>query len=60
VGKKITKDTVVVLKEEYRFLKEVYRTVKRQRFLLRINEAEENLKAGKVIKVSVDKFIESI
>ena len=60
VGKKITKDTVVVPEEEYRFLKEVYRTVKRQSFLLRINEAEENLKAGKVKKVSVDKFIESI
>ncbi len=30
VGKKITKDTVVVLKEEYRFLKELYSTVKRR------------------------------
>lgn len=60
VGKKITKDTVVVPEEEYRFLKELYRTVKRQSFLLRVNEAEENLKAGKVKKVSVDKFIESI
>ncbi len=30
MGKKITKDTVVVPKEEYRFLTEVYRTVKRR------------------------------
>ncbi len=60
MGKEITKDTVVIPKEEYGFLKELYKTVKRQNFLLRINEAEENLKAGKVKKVSVDKFIESI
>jgi hypothetical protein len=32
--------------------------VKRQNFLLRIAEAEKNLKAGKVKKVTVDKFIE--
>jgi hypothetical protein len=60
MGKEITKDTVVIPKEEYGFLKELYKTVKRQSFLLRVNEAEENLKAGKVKKVSVDKFIESI
>jgi len=60
MGKEITKDTVVIPKEEYGFLKELYKTVKRQNFLLRINEAEENLKAGKVKKVSVDKFVESI
>ena len=30
VGKQITKDTVVVPKVEYRFLKELYRTVKRR------------------------------
>lgn len=52
--------TVVVPKEEYGFLKELYKTVKRQQFLFRLEEAEKNLKAGKVKKVSVDKFIESI
>ncbi|MCR4322353.1 MAG: hypothetical protein NUV74_18730 [Candidatus Brocadiaceae bacterium] len=44
----------------YNHLKELYRTVKRQNFLFRIDEAEKNLKAEKVKKVSFDKFIESI
>ncbi len=57
---KITGDTVSVPKDEYNILKELYRNVKRQQFLLRLDEAENNLKAGKVKKVSVDKFIESI
>ncbi|OGL41035.1 MAG: hypothetical protein A2042_09865 [Candidatus Schekmanbacteria bacterium GWA2_38_11] len=60
MGKFVTEDTVKVPKEEYRFLKELYRNVKRQSFLLRIDEAEKNLKAGKVKKVLIDKFIESI
>ncbi len=60
MGKVAIEDAVTVPKEEYRFLKEVYRTVKRQNFLLRIDEAEKNLKTGKVKKVSIDKFIEGI
>ena len=53
-------ETVAIPKEEYRILKEIYQSVKRQNFLLRIAEAEKNLKAGKVKKVTVDKFIEQI
>jgi hypothetical protein len=56
----VAENTVTVPKEEYIFLKEVYKTVKRQQFLFRIEEAEKNLKAGKVKKASIDKFIESI
>lgn len=55
-----TKDTITIPKEEYRVLKEMLRTIKRQNFLLRINEAEKNLRSGKVKKVSVDKFIETL
>jgi hypothetical protein len=44
----IAHETVTVPKEEYRVLKEIYQSVKRQNFLLRIAEAERNLKAGKV------------
>ncbi|MBF8251436.1 MAG: hypothetical protein HW382_1064, partial [Deltaproteobacteria bacterium] len=45
---------------EYGFLKELHKTVKRQQFLFRLEEAEKNLKAGKVKKISIDKFIEGI
>ena len=55
-----TKDTITIPKDEYRLLKELHKTVKRQNFLLRIDEAERNLEAGKVKKVSIDKFIEGI
>lgn len=58
--KNVTSNTIEIPKEEYNFLKERYRTVKRQNFLLRIDEAEKNLNAGKVKKVSIDKFIEGI
>jgi len=58
--KVIAEETIAVPKTEYRFLKELYRTVKRQNFLLRVEEAEKNLKAGKVKKISIDKFIEGI
>ncbi len=60
MGKALLEETVAVPKHEYEFLKELYRTVKRQNFLLRIAEAEKNLKGGKVKKVPIDKFIESI
>lgn len=56
----VSNKTVVVPQEEYRILKEIYRSVKRQNFLLRIAEAEKNLKAGTVKKTTVDKFIELI
>ncbi len=58
--KALAEDSIKVPKYEYRMLKELYKTVKRQQFLLRLDEAEKNLRAGKVKKVSVDKFIESI
>lgn len=54
----VSTETVAVPKEEYRLLKEICQTVKRQNFLLRMAEAEKNLKAGKVKKITVDKFIE--
>lgn len=57
---KTAKETVVVPKEEYRILKEIYRNVKRQQFLMRLDEAEKNLKSGKVKKVSMDEFLESL
>jgi len=53
-------ETVTLPKEEYRILRELFRTVKRQNFLLRIDEAEKNLRAGKVKRVSVKEFIGSI
>lgn len=53
-------NTVTVPKEEYKFLKELYKTVKRQQFLFRMEEAEKNLRVGKIKKVGVDTFIDSI
>ena len=60
MGKAIVAETVVIPRKEYRFLKEIYKTVKRQDFLLRIAEAENNLKKGKVKKSSATEFISSI
>ena len=60
MGKATAEETVVIPKKEYRFLKELYKTVKRQDFLLRIAEAEDNLEKGKVKKSSVNEFINSI
>jgi len=54
------KDYVKIPKQEYNLLKEVYRTVKRQAFLVRLDEAEQNLSTGKTKTNSVDDFIESI
>lgn len=54
------KEYVKVPKQEYNLLKEVYRTVKRQAFLVRLDEAEKNLAAGKTKSVSVDDFIASV
>ncbi|MFH0925313.1 MAG: hypothetical protein V1872_06725 [bacterium] len=60
MGKIMTEDTVTIPKEEYRILKEVLKNVKRQKFLLRLDETEKNLRSGKVKKVSIDNFIENI
>lgn len=55
-----SKEYVKVPKQEYHLLKEVYRTVKRQAFLVRIDEAERNLAAGKIKAMTVDDFIDSV
>lgn len=55
-----TKDYVKVPKQEYDLLKEVYRTVKRQAFLVRLDEAEKNLTSGKTKTISADDLIQSI
>jgi mRNA-degrading endonuclease YafQ of YafQ-DinJ toxin-antitoxin module len=52
--------TVSIPKTEYGFLKELYKTVQRQKFILRVGEAEKNLKSGKAKKMPLEKFIESI
>jgi hypothetical protein len=54
------KDYVKVPKQEYSLLKEVYRTVKRQTFLVRLDDAEKNLAAGKTKTVSVDDLIDFV
>jgi hypothetical protein len=51
------RDMVMLPKDEYRILKELYKTVKRQNFLFRLEESEKNLKTGKIKKVSVKDFI---
>ena len=53
-------DYVKIPKQEYNLLKEVYLTVKRQAFLVRIDEAELNLAAGKTKSMTVDDFIASV
>ncbi len=58
--KRTSAQTIEISKDEYDMLKEIYKTVKRQRLLFRIEEASKNLKAGTVERVSVDEFIESI
>jgi hypothetical protein len=58
--KNAAKEMIEVPRDEYEMLKEIYKTVKRQRLLFRIEEAEKHLKAGKVKKVPIDSFIDSI
>jgi hypothetical protein len=53
-------DYVKIPKREYGLLKEVYRSVKRQAFLVRLDDAEKNLSAGKSKSVSVDDLIASV
>ncbi len=54
------KDYINIPKQEYNLLKEIYRTVKRQAFLMRIDEAEKNLKTEKTKVASIDDFIASV
>lgn len=56
----VVEDYVKIPKQEYNLLKEVYRTVERQAFLLRIDEAERNLAAGKTKSMTVDDVIASV
>ena len=55
-----SKEYVKVPKQEYDLLKEVYLSVKRQAFLVRIEEAEHNLAAGKTKAMTVDDFVDSV
>ena len=45
---------------EYNLLKEVYNQFRKQTLLLRIIDAEENLKKGKVKKLGITEFIKGI
>ncbi|MFH1075441.1 MAG: hypothetical protein V1753_01145 [Pseudomonadota bacterium] len=54
------KDYINIPRQEYNLLKEIYSTVKRQAFLMRIDEAEKNLKAEKTKVASIDDFIASV
>ena len=56
----VAKEMVKIPKDEYKILKEIYKTVKRQKLLLRIEEAEKNFRLGKVEKTSIDEFIDNI
>lgn len=56
----VAKDYIKIPKWEYNLLKEVYRTVKRQAFLVRLDEAERNLSMGKTKTISVRDFINAI
>ena len=56
----VAKDYIKIPKQEYNLLKEVYRTVKRQTFLVRLDEAERNLSMGKTKTISVRDFINAI
>lgn len=54
------KEYVKFPQQEYNLLKEVFRSIKRQAFLVRIDEAERNFKNGKYKTASADDFINSI
>jgi hypothetical protein len=56
----VAKDYIKIPKREYNLLKEVYRTVKRQALLVRLEEAERNLSMGKTKTISVRDFINAI
>ena len=56
----IVEDTITIPRSQYNILKELHKTVKRQQILLRIEEAEKNLRNGKVKKISMDEFLKKI
>lgn len=56
----IKKREVKISLSEYNLLREAYEQLKRQALVLRILEAEENLKKRKVKKIDIGKFIKSI
>ena len=60
MGQASVKEYVKIPKQEYSLLKEVYRTVKRQAFIVRLDESERNLAAGKTKAISVDVFIDTV
>jgi hypothetical protein len=60
MGQAVVKDYVKISKQEYNLLKEVYRTVKRQAFLVRLDESERNLAAGKTKAISIHDFIKAV
>jgi hypothetical protein len=60
MGHAAVKDYVKIPIQEYNLLKEVYRTVKRQALLVRIDEAERNLAASKTKVMSIDDVIASV
>jgi hypothetical protein len=60
MGSAAVKDYVKIPVQEYNLLKEVYRSVKRQALLVRIDEAERNLAAGKTKAMPVDDVIASV
>ena len=49
-------DYVKIPKQEYNLLKENYLTVKRQAFLVRMDEAELNLASGKTETITINDF----
>lgn len=50
-------DAIMVPRGEYRILREMHKTVKRQQFLFRLEEAKKNLKFRKVKRVSIDELM---
>ncbi len=60
MSKGAAENIVSIPEREYKLLKEIYKTVKRQNFLLRIDEAERNLKKGRVKRVKINDFIKNI
>ena len=61
MAKQITSNQMVKIPRlEYELLKEAYRQLKKQALILRILEAEENLKKKKVKEMDIDKFIKKI
>jgi mRNA-degrading endonuclease YafQ of YafQ-DinJ toxin-antitoxin module len=54
------KDYIKIPKKEYYLLREIYRTAKRQAFLVRLDEAERNLAQGKTNTISIDDVIASV